>query len=753
MPNSIFDLTKTANKSTTEIGDIVTYKLEATNKLMFKVKDAHVEDIIPSGFSYIPNSLYVDGKKIDDFVPTSSSVLMLPVGDLGPEQKVTIFYQLKVGINVVEGPAKNQANLQAVSPSGETLKGGDVTSTVFVKKGVFSKNGSIIGRLYIDSEDIGYTNKENGDTSLENISIYTANGIKITTDNKGKYSIPDLPNGDLLLSLDTKTLPKNVYLPEEGIKIANERKSELEKATVSKIDVNKAITYNVIEGKDLTIKNSSGMKAVIELKDGKDFIVKNNSNLYASNQLGIGASNNERIVNQKDLGLIKGLNEFKVNFFDLNNKVVKTKNIRINVLANVKIPKKDFWIGNTGISRKVLVPASGLAKANFRLVRLEPFQLSLKTSEEEKDKPSNSLRAVYVYPNKFTTKQLPYITYPDIQNHWSKGIVEYESALEIIHGYPDGTFKPGRSITRSEATKLVLVAIKSFDVKIGTSLGYIINADAKVTAKIIDKNGKAIKTFFSGIDKKAGVNVMYWDGKGDDAKLLEPAKYTFEVIVNSSTVTKTLKTDMEVITPIPNYHPNGKALFPDVPEWYWGTSFIKVANEEKLISGYKDGNFLPDKFIPRYEMAELAVKALGLDLSLGSDKLKFKDADQVPDSAKKYVYLAEMYGLLRTFPDGNFYPLRNTNRADIANLVLELINRQKVDTDIAGSIVDEINELNVEGQKLNLEKEKKFLIKVKKKYSDDVNVTTFETDKLKVIIDELYKNKGVKRGLFDSFGN
>ncbi|MFN8674407.1 MAG: S-layer homology domain-containing protein [Candidatus Sericytochromatia bacterium] len=742
-----FNLNKAANKSTIEIGDIVTYKIEATNKLAFKVKNAYIEDILPEGFKYVQGSLYVNGTQVEDFTPENFYSLKIPVGDLQPEQKVTVIYQLRTGIKTIEGPAKNKAKMLADSPSGNTISGGDTSATVLVKKGVFSKNGSIIGRVYIDDNNNGLFDEK--EQAVENIIIYTSNGMKITTDNKGKYSIPDLPYGDILLSVDKNSLPKDVYLVEDAIKVSKEIKNKIETSTVSELDINKAITYNVAEGKDLTIKNSSGLKAVIELKDGSDFIVKNLQNMYATTEMGL-SSQTVRIISQKELGLNLGMNNFKVKFFDANNKQIKTKKLAINVLPEVKEVPDETWIGDTGYSRRITIPESGLAKANFRLVKIPSYDLSLKTSEEEKE--IYALKAVYVYPNKFATKLIPYMTYPDIEKHWAKEVIEYESGLEIIHGYPDGTFKPERSISRAEATKLTLVAIKSFDVKIGTSLGYIIDKDAKVTARILDKNGLEVKTLISDIDRKAGVNVLYWDGKGNNNKFLPPNNYTFEVEVTTSDSFKKLATNFEVVKAKPNYHPEGKANFSDVPDWFWGSPFIKVAVDEKLIDGYENGNFLPDKFIPRYEMAMLAIKALKIDPSLAKTKLAYKDLSDIPEFARPYVDLADTLGLLKAKKDGMFYPLRNTNRADIANLVLELINKQKIDANISGTFIEELKELFIDGKKVNLENNK-FLVPMSKPYSEDINVDLDETNKLKVYIDELYKTKGVKRGLFDSFGN
>lgn len=44
---------------------------------------------------------------------------------------------------------------------------------------------------------------------------------------------------------------------------------------------------------------------------------------------------------------------------------------------------------------------------------------------------------------------------PDIQGHWAEEAVNRWTHRGIVEGYPDGTFKPGNSITRAEFAALV----------------------------------------------------------------------------------------------------------------------------------------------------------------------------------------------------------------------------------------------------------------------------------------------------------
>ncbi|MGI6751856.1 MAG: S-layer homology domain-containing protein [Anaerovoracaceae bacterium] len=49
--------------------------------------------------------------------------------------------------------------------------------------------------------------------------------------------------------------------------------------------------------------------------------------------------------------------------------------------------------------------------------------------------------------------------YPDVKDTNAEGAVAVLSALGVINGYPDGTFKPEKTVTRAEMAKLIVVAL------------------------------------------------------------------------------------------------------------------------------------------------------------------------------------------------------------------------------------------------------------------------------------------------------
>lgn len=53
-----------------------------------------------------------------------------------------------------------------------------------------------------------------------------------------------------------------------------------------------------------------------------------------------------------------------------------------------------------------------------------------------------------------------YRGYSDISGHWAEDVIKEWSGLEVINGYPDGTFRPDEPITRAEAMTIMNRVLK-----------------------------------------------------------------------------------------------------------------------------------------------------------------------------------------------------------------------------------------------------------------------------------------------------
>ncbi len=62
----------------------------------------------------------------------------------------------------------------------------------------------------------------------------------------------------------------------------------------------------------------------------------------------------------------------------------------------------------------------------------------------------------------------------DIKGHWAEETINNLVNLEILHGYPDGTFRPNQSITRAEMAKILAV---TFNLKSSKDISFTDTAD------------------------------------------------------------------------------------------------------------------------------------------------------------------------------------------------------------------------------------------------------------------------------------
>ncbi|MDF2667812.1 MAG: NEAr transporter [Paenibacillus sp.] len=108
----------------------------------------------------------------------------------------------------------------------------------------------------------------------------------------------------------------------------------------------------------------------------------------------------------------------------------------------------------------------------------------------------------------------------------------------------------------------------------------------------------------------------------------------------------------------------------------WAKSAIAQASLAGIINGYDDGTFRADDKITRSEMAVIIARAAKLTLD-PSAKLSFADSDQIPSWAQSSV-AAAVNAKLISGRDGNlFAPSANATRAESVSLILTAINSIK----------------------------------------------------------------------------
>jgi uncharacterized repeat protein (TIGR01451 family) len=200
---------KVVDKSTAEIGDVLTYQLTVRTT---KVKGAAVvNDKLPLGFSLISNSVRVSTGA--GLVAASN-----PVGAPGPNlafsinipaknQDVIIEYKVRVGMGADRGDGVNTAQ---ASMRDYNLQSMVARAKVKVTGGVFTREACIVGKVYADCN--GNNLQDEKELGIANVKLYLENGTTITTDENGQYSMCGVRAITHVLKIDGVTLPAGSVL-------------------------------------------------------------------------------------------------------------------------------------------------------------------------------------------------------------------------------------------------------------------------------------------------------------------------------------------------------------------------------------------------------------------------------------------------------------------------------------------------------------------------------------------------------------
>ena len=214
---------KTASRSTVELGEYVDYSVNIKNSSGQLLGQIFLFDYLPAGFSYVPNSMRINGAK--QTLNTPPLPLSEPDGGVGPNlvfhagaindgTTLTLTYRLRVGVGALQGNGVNTAQatttLNTAGPLGKISN--IATATVKVLPGVFSDRGFIVGKVFADCN----TSKiqDVGELGVPGVRLYMEDGTYIITDNEGKFSFYNIRAQTHVLKLDSTTLPQDAVLEE-----------------------------------------------------------------------------------------------------------------------------------------------------------------------------------------------------------------------------------------------------------------------------------------------------------------------------------------------------------------------------------------------------------------------------------------------------------------------------------------------------------------------------------------------------------
>lgn len=214
--NSALEITKTVDRPAAEIGDVVLYRVELHNATPVALNDAVVRDALPDSFHYAQGTARLE-------VPPAAALSVEPeieaggalvfrLGSVPAGGRAFITYRVRIGANAREGEQFNTATATGALVTGERVSTPTARASVRVRRGVFSSQQIILGRVYEDANLNGQFDK--GEQPVAGARIYLNNGQSVITDSEGLYNFPSVNEGAQVLSLDPVTLPDGYALAE-----------------------------------------------------------------------------------------------------------------------------------------------------------------------------------------------------------------------------------------------------------------------------------------------------------------------------------------------------------------------------------------------------------------------------------------------------------------------------------------------------------------------------------------------------------
>jgi hypothetical protein len=122
----------------------------------------------------------------------------------------------------------------------------------------------------------------------------------------------------------------------------------------------------------------------------------------------------------------------------------------------------------------------------------------------------------------------------------------------------------------------------------------------------------------------------------------------------------------------PNSNKTGESTFSDIDNKFWAYNAINDLSSRKIISGYPDGKYRPDKIVTRAEFAKIMVLAAGLNAKTVSTS-SFADV-KTSEWFSPYIDTAKSYLNGYTLPDGtlSYHPNAPATREDIVIAMVKL---------------------------------------------------------------------------------
>ena len=205
---------KVGDKTTAEVGDSVKYIIRIRNTTAGPIAATKLEDLLPAGFRYILGTAQLNGAVIANPAGGVGRALTFDIGVVPGNTTVELSYFVRLGAGSQQGDGINRATAVFPGAGNVPVRSNTAQYKVNVQGGVFSNDGCIIGKVYVDCDGTHTQTNESGSRELgiPGVRLVMLDGTFIVTDNEGKYSICGVKPQTHVIKVDRSTLPKGSRL-------------------------------------------------------------------------------------------------------------------------------------------------------------------------------------------------------------------------------------------------------------------------------------------------------------------------------------------------------------------------------------------------------------------------------------------------------------------------------------------------------------------------------------------------------------
>ena len=208
-------VSKIGDKTVAEVADSVRYFIRMRNTTAGPIANVKLEDLLPAGFRYILGTARLNGNT-DTIVDPAGGVGRALTFDIGAKGAIPanttweLSYYVRLGVGSQQGDGINRATAVFPGVGGGLLRSNTALFKVNVQGGVFSNDGCIIGKVYVDCDGNYVQNNESGSRELgiPGVRLVMLDGTFVVTDNEGKYSMCGVKPQTHVVKVDRTTLPK-----------------------------------------------------------------------------------------------------------------------------------------------------------------------------------------------------------------------------------------------------------------------------------------------------------------------------------------------------------------------------------------------------------------------------------------------------------------------------------------------------------------------------------------------------------------